>query len=358
MKYGLFSCPILHFKLKTIYILKGEAKVMKKLAIDIQDIKQAQATLKGHARKTPLVKSFYFSSLTGGEVYLKLENMQLTGSFKFRGAFNKISSLTEEERKAGVIACSAGNHAQGVALSSYLLGIKSRIIMPMIAPQAKVDATRGYHSEVVLAGETFDDAKDECIKITKESGETFLHPYDDKYVMAGQGTIGLEILDEIWDVDTVIAPVGGGGLIAGLAVALKSFNPNITIVGVQADNVHGMKASFDANEIVSHFVAPTLADGCAVKVPGDLTFEIVQELVDTIVTVSEEQIELALKDLLQRGKVVVEGAGALASAAIHSGQIDHHIKGKKVVAILSGGNVDLKRVTDIIEHFIGTELTE
>ncbi|MDF9867397.1 threonine dehydratase [Bacilli bacterium PM5-3] len=331
---------------------------MRKLPIDIKDIRDAQETLKGHARKTPLVKSFYFSSLTGGEVYLKLENMQLTGSFKFRGAFNKISSLTEEERKAGVIACSAGNHAQGVALSSYLLGIKSKIVMPTTAPKAKVEATRGYHSEVVLSGDTFDDAKDTCNCIAAESGETFLHPYDDKYVMAGQGTIGLEILDELWDVETVIVPIGGGGIIAGISVALKSFNPNITIIGVQAENVHGMKASYDANEIVSHFVAPTIADGCAVKVPGEMTFEIVQELVDDIVTVSEDQIELALKDLLQRGKVVVEGAGALASAAIHSGKIDHFIKGKKVVAILSGGNIDLTRVSNIVDHFYAQELTD
>ena len=331
---------------------------MKKLAIDISDIKKAQETLKGHARKTPLVKSFYFSSLTGGEVYLKMENMQLTGSFKFRGAFNKISSLTQEERDAGVIACSAGNHAQGVALSAHLLGIKSKIVMPTTAPQAKVDATRGYHSEVVLSGETFDDAKDACLKIMKETGETFLHPYDDTFVMAGQGTIGLEILDDLWDVETVIVPIGGGGLISGVAVALKSFNPNITIIGVQADNVHGMKASFDANEVVSHFISPTIADGCAVKVPGDMTFEITQELVDDIVTVSEEEIELALKDLLQRGKAVVEGAGALASAAIHSGKINHYIKGKKVVAILSGGNIDLKRVSTIVDGFFGKEHTK
>lgn len=331
---------------------------MKKLPIDVRDIQAAKAVLKGNARKTPLIKSFYFSSLVDGEVYLKMENMQLTGSFKFRGAFNKVSSLTEEERKAGVIACSAGNHAQGVALSAYLQGISSKIVMPETAPKAKVDATKGYHSEVVLHGESFDDAKDECLKIIEKTGETFLHPYDDKYVMAGQGTIGLEILDDLWDVETIIVPIGGGGLIAGVSVAVKSFNPNIKIIGVQAENVHGMKASFDAGKIVSHFTAPTMADGCAVKVPGDLTFEVVQELVDEIVTVNEEQIALALKDLLQRGKAVVEGSGALASAAIHSGKIDHYIKGKKTVAILSGGNVDLKRISDICDHFYAQELVK
>ncbi|PEZ52388.1 bifunctional threonine ammonia-lyase/L-serine ammonia-lyase TdcB, partial [Bacillus cereus] len=277
------------------------------LPLNIENIKKAQKILDGNARKTPLVKSFYLTSKTGGEIYLKLENMQLTGSFKFRGAFNKISQLTNEEKERGVIACSAGNHAQGVALSSHLLKIKSKIVMPTSAPQAKVDATRGYGSEVILYGDTFDDAKAKCEEIIKETGETYLHPYDDVEVMAGQGTIGLDILDDMWDVDTVIVPIGGGGIISGIAVALKSFNPSINIIGVQAENVHGMKASYDAGEIVSHYNAPTIADGCAVKIPGNLTFEIVKKLVDDIVTVSEEELEVAMKDLLQRGKAVVEG---------------------------------------------------
>ncbi|MGA4467002.1 bifunctional threonine ammonia-lyase/L-serine ammonia-lyase TdcB [Bacillus bombysepticus] len=307
--------------------------------------------LDGNARKTPLVKSFYLTSKTGGEIYLKLENMQLTGSFKFRGAFNKISQLTNEEKERGVIACSAGNHAQGVALSSHLLKIKSKIVMPTSAPQAKVDATRGYGSEVILYGDTFDDAKAKCEEIIKETGETYLHPYDDVEVMAGQGTIGLDILDDMWDVDTVIVPIGGGGIISGIAVALKSFNPSINIIGVQAENVHGMKASYDAGEIVSHYKAPTIADGCAVNIPGNLTFEIVKNLVDDIVTVSEEELEVAMKDLLQRGKAVVEGAGALATAALLAGKVDKNVQGKKVVAVISGGNVDLKRISSVCEHF-------
>ncbi|EEM92234.1 L-threonine ammonia-lyase [Bacillus thuringiensis IBL 200] len=277
--------------------------------------------------------------------------MQLTGSFKFRGAFNKISQLTNEEKERGVIACSAGNHAQGVALSSHLLKIKSKIVMPTSAPQAKVDATRGYGSEVILYGDTFDDAKAKCEEIIKETGETYLHPYDDAEVMAGQGTIGLDILDDMWDVDTVIVPIGGGGIISGIAVALKSFNPSINIIGVQAENVHGMKASYDAGEIVSHYKAPTIADGCAVKIPGNLTFEIVKNLVDEIVTVSEEELEVAMKDLLQRGKAVVEGAGALATAALLAGKVDKYVQGKKVVAVISGGNVDLKRISSVCEHF-------
>ncbi|MGR9594736.1 bifunctional threonine ammonia-lyase/L-serine ammonia-lyase TdcB [Bacillus thuringiensis] len=321
------------------------------LPLNIGNIKKAQKILDGNARKTPLVKSFYLTSKTGGEIYLKLENMQLTGSFKFRGAFNKISQLTNEEKERGVIACSAGNHAQGVALSSHLLKIKSKIVMPTSAPQAKVDATRGYGSEVILYGDTFDDAKAKCEEIIKETGETYLHPYDDVEVMAGQGTIGLDILDDMWDVDTVIVPIGGGGIISGIAVALKSFNPSINIIGVQADNVHGMKASYDAGKIVEHYEAPTIADGCAVKIPGNLTFEIVKNLVDEIVTVSEEELEVAMKDLLQRGKAVVEGAGALATAALLAGKVDKYVQGKKVVAVISGGNVDLKRISSVCEHF-------
>ncbi|MEI4802792.1 bifunctional threonine ammonia-lyase/L-serine ammonia-lyase TdcB [Bacillus sp. NPDC077411] len=330
--------------------------ITKTLPLNIDDIKNAKQILDRNARKTPLVKSFYLTSKTGGEIYLKLENMQLTGSFKFRGAFNKISTLTDEEKARGVIACSAGNHAQGVALSSHLLGIKSKIVMPTSAPKAKVEATRGYGSEVILYGDTFDDAKAKCEEIIKETGETYLHPYDDVQVMAGQGTIGLDILDDMWDVDTVIVPIGGGGIIAGIAVALKTFNPSINIIGVQADNVHGMKASYDKGEIVEHYEAPTIADGCAVKIPGNLTFEIVEELVDDIVTVSEDELEVAMKDLLQRGKAVVEGAGALATAALLAGKVDSYIKGKKVVAIISGGNVDLTRISSVCEHFFANEV--
>ncbi|MFD0771181.1 bifunctional threonine ammonia-lyase/L-serine ammonia-lyase TdcB [Bacillus sp. CGMCC 1.60114] len=330
--------------------------ITETLPLNIVDIKKAKQVLDRNARKTPLVKSFYLTSKTGGEIYLKLENMQLTGSFKFRGAFNKISNLTDEEKARGVIACSAGNHAQGVALSSHLLGIKSKIVMPTSAPKAKVEATKGYGSEVILYGDTFDDAKAKCEEIIKETGETYLHPYDDVEVMAGQGTIGLDILDDMWDVDTVLVPIGGGGIIAGIAVALKSFNPSINIIGVQADNVHGMKASYDKGEIVEHYEAPTIADGCAVKIPGTLTFEIVKELVDDVVTVSEDELEVAMKDLLQRGKAVVEGAGALATAALLAGKVDPYIKGKKVAAIISGGNVDLTRISSVCEHFFANEV--
>lgn len=324
------------------------------LPLKITDIKKANEILKNNVRKTPLIRSNYMSMKTGGEVYLKLENMQSTGSFKFRGAYNKISQLTPEEKAKGIIACSAGNHAQGVALSSRMLNIKSKIVMPETAPKAKVDATVSYGSSIVLHGETFDNAKQKCAEIRHETGETFIHPYDDVLIMAGQGTIGLEILDDLWDLDKIIIPIGGGGLISGIAVALKSFNPSINVIGVQAENVHGMKSSIDAGEIVSHFIAPTMADGTAVKVPGELTFKVVKELVNEIITVTEEEIEVSMKDLLQRGKVVVEGAGALATAALLAGKID--VVGKKAVAIISGGNVDLERISSVCEHFFSNEI--
>lgn len=331
---------------------------MKELPLNIDNVKEAYKVVTKESRHTPLIKSFYLSALAKTEIYLKLENMQLTGSFKFRGGYNKVYSLTEEEKSRGVIACSAGNHAQGVALASKLLGVKSTIVMPETAPQAKVDATRGYGSEVVLSGQTFDDAKARCLEIMEETGQTFLDPFDDVQVMAGQGTIGIEILEDLWDVETILCPIGGGGIISGIAVAIKSFNPNVKIIGVQADNVHGMKASFDKGEITSHFVAPTLADGCAVKIPGKMTFEVVKELVDDIVTVSEDELEVAMKDLMQRGKAVVEGAGALPTAAIISGKAQQYIEGRKTVALVSGGNVDLKRVSSVCDHFIGIEIVD
>lgn len=323
--------------------------------LNISDIQKARQVIAPYARVTPLIKSYYLSSVTQAEVYLKLENMQLTGSFKFRGAFNKVSKLSPEEKMRGVIACSAGNHAQGVALSAKLLGIKSTIVMPVTAPIAKIDATRGYGAEVVLYGKTFDEAKQKAFEIADQTGAVFLHPYDDVDVIAGQGTIGIEILNEMWDVDVVIAPIGGGGLISGVALALKSFNPNIRIIGVQSENVHGMKASVDAGKIISHFTAPTMADGTAVQTPGNITFDITTELVDEVVTVSEEELESSMKDLIQRGKAVVEGSGALSTAALVSPAIKHTVKGKKVVCIISGGNVDLKRIAEICEHFIVTD---
>ncbi|MFC6206467.1 bifunctional threonine ammonia-lyase/L-serine ammonia-lyase TdcB [Levilactobacillus tongjiangensis] len=328
--------------------------------LNIQDIEEARSIVSKYARRTPLVKSMFLSNnVVGGDVYLKLENMQLTGSFKFRGANNKINHLTDAEKARGVITASAGNHAQGVALTSKLLGIDATVVMPDEAPQMKRDATAGYGAEVDIHGALFDDAHKWMAERGKKEGKTIVDPFNDKYVMAGQGTIGLEILDDLWDVDTVIVPCGGGGLIGGIATALKSFNPSIHVVGVQSENVHGMKASIDAGKIVTHHKDLTLADGTDVSTPGDITFPVVSNLVDEIVLVSEEDIAKAMKDLLQRTKVVAEGAGALPTAALEAHKIDDKwLKDKKVVAMVSGGNVDLERVSNIIDHFFSPVKTE
>lgn len=322
--------------------------------LNIKDIRDAQATISKYARKTPLLQSMFLSrQVTGGNVYLKLENMQLTGSFKFRGANNKMQHLTKEEAARGVITASAGNHAQGVALSGKLLGISTTVVMPDEAPQLKRDATAGYGAEVDIHGATFDDAHKWMFERAEAEGKTIVDPFNDKMVMAGQGTIGLEILDSMWDVDTVIVPIGGGGLMAGIATALKSFNPGIHIVGVQSENVHGMAESVNKGKLTYHHDDFTLADGTDVAMPGSLTYPIVNSLVDEIVLVNEEEIAQAMKDLMQRTKIVTEGAGALPTAALEAHKIDDkYLKGKNVVGLVSGGNVDLDRVAGIIDHFL------
>ncbi|TDM13417.1 bifunctional threonine ammonia-lyase/L-serine ammonia-lyase TdcB [Macrococcus bovicus] len=320
--------------------------------VNIGDIEAAKARIKPYIRETPMIQSMYLSqNVVKGNVYLKLENMQYTGSFKFRGANNKINSLTEEQKAKGIIAASAGNHAQGVALTAKLMGIKATIVMPETAPIAKQKATEGYGATVVLKGDNFNETRLAMEEMAQETGMTIVHPYDDREVMAGQGTIGLEILDHIWNVNTVILPVGGGGLIAGIATALKSFNPSIHIIGVQSENVHGMAESFKNRKLTEHRDGPTLADGCDVKIAGDKTYEVVKHLVDEFILVSEDEIEHAMKDLMQRAKIITEGAGALPTAALLSGKIDQeYLECKNIVALVSGGNVDLTRVSGVIEH--------
>ena len=323
--------------------------------VTIHDIKKAADLIHQVGRVTPLVQSMFLSrNVTGGEVYLKLENMQLTGSFKFRGAFNKINHLTEAEQKRGVITASAGNHAQGVALTSKLLGINSIVVMPHGAPLAKQQATAGYGAQVILHGQTFDEAHQFMEEEALKKGYTIVDPYDDVDVIAGQGSIGLEIMEQLSDVDTVIVPVGGGGLISGIATAVKAINPKIHLIGVQSENVHGMTASYQVNELTTFGIGKTLADGTAVATPGKITFPITKHLVDEMVLVSEEEIAKAMKDLLQRAKVVAEGAGALPTAALESKKIDPcWLEHKKVVALVSGGNVDLAQVSANIDHFVG-----
>jgi len=328
--------------------------------VSLRDIEEAAHLIHKVGRVTPLIQSMFLSrNVANGEVYLKLENMQLTGSFKFRGAFNKINHLSEAEKARGVITASAGNHAQGVALTSHLLGIDAIVVMPHGAPLAKQHATAGYGAQVVLHGDNFDEAHQFMEEEAARKGYTIVDPYNDPEVIAGQGSIGLEILDQMWDVDTVIVPVGGGGLISGIATALKSFNPNIHIVGVQSENVHGMTASYEADKLTTFSQGKTLADGTAVATPGDITFPITKHLVDEMVLVDEEEIATAMKDLLQRTKTVAEGAGALPTAALESHKIDPKwLENKKVVALVSGGNVDLEQVSKTIDHFLVADSTD
>jgi len=319
---------------------------MKKVTLEM--IKEARETIKDIVKETPLLESVRMSDKTGANVFLKCENLQKTGSFKIRGACNKIANLTSEEKAKGVIASSAGNHAQGVALGAKMNGIKATIVMPATAPLAKVTATKGYGAEVVLEGLVYDDAYAKAVEIQKETGATFLHPFNDEYVIAGQGTISLEILEQLENVDTIICPIGGGGILAGVAVAAKSLKPSIKIVGVQTSNIPSMKESIEKGEVTSAFKDVTIADGIAVKTPGDLTFNTIKELIDEVIVVDEDEIAQAILFLLENQKVTVEGAGAVSTAAIWSGKYQAR-KDENIVCIISGGNVDINTLYRVID---------
>lgn len=316
--------------------------------VTLQDVQEAKEIIAGVALKTDLLENVRLSEKTGAKVYYKCENLQRTGSFKLRGACNKIAHLTDEEKACGVIASSAGNHAQGVALGARNAGIKATICMPANAPVSKVAATKSYGAEVVLHGAVYDDAYEKAVQVQKETGATFLHPFNDKYVIAGQGTIGLEIFEQLdGNVDTVLVPIGGGGIIAGIATALKGLNPNIKVVGVQTCNVPSMKASFEKGQVTTAFNDVTIADGIAVKTPGDLTFDIIKENVDSVVTVTEEEIAQAILFMMENQKLVSEGAGAVSTAAILSGKYKP-AKGENVVCVVSGGNIDINTLYRIM----------
>ena len=306
--------------------------------VTLKMVQEAQEALKGIARKTPLENA----NRLGENIYIKSENLQLTGAFKIRGAYNKIRSLTPEEASHGVIACSAGNHAQGIALSATKLGIKSVICMPEGAPISKVEATRSYGAEVVLVPGIYDDAAREAERLSKEHGYTFAHPFNDPYVIAGQGTIGLEILEQLPEVEQVVVPIG---LISGVALAIKELKPCCKVIGVQAGVVASMYASRKAGKVTTVKDAATLADGIHVLTPGDLTFEMCQKYVDEIVTVSEDEIAAAILALLEVQKTVAEGAGATPVAAFMSGKVD---TSKKTVCVVSGGNVDVTTLSRVI----------
>ena len=310
--------------------------------LTLEMILDAQKALEGIARKTPLDPA----PKLGENVYIKAENLQLTGAFKLRGAYNKIRSLTPEEAARGVIACSAGNHAQGVALSSTKLGVKSIICMPAGAPISKVEATKGYGAEVVLVPGVYDDAAKEAERLAKEKGYTFAHPFDDPYVIAGQGTIGVEILEQLPDASQVVVPIGGGGLISGIAMAIKMLNPSCKVIGVQAAGAASMYTSVQRGERLELSKVATIADGIAVKKPGELTFELCKKYVDEIVTVSEDEIASAILFLLETQKTVAEGAGATPVAAVMSGRVD--ITQGKTVCVVSGGNVDVTTLSRVI----------
>ncbi len=320
---------------------------MRKEQVTLQMVQEAQERLKGVAQKTGLSYTNSVSKLAGCDVWLKLENLQRTGSFKLRGAYNKVASLTPEEREKGVIAASAGNHAQGVALAASVYGCQSTICMPKHAPLTKVAATRGYGANVVLHGDFFDEAAAKAVELTKKHGYTFVHPFNDPLVIAGQGTIALEIIEQLADVDVIVAPIGGGGLISGLAVAAKNVNPKIKVIGVQAANMPSMKQSIEQGKILTVNGKASLADGITVKTPGDLTYEICKKYVDDIVTVDETEIAGAILWLIERVKTVSEGAGAVPVAALMNGKISG-IHNKKVAALVSGGNIDVNNMTRVI----------
>jgi len=323
--------------------------------VTLEDVKSARETIKDIVKKTDLLESVKLSEKTGSRVFYKCENLQKTGSFKLRGACNKIANLTEEEKACGVIASSAGNHAQGVAYGAKMTGIKSTIVMPATAPIAKVSATKGYGAEVILNGTVYDDAYAKAVEVQKETGATFLHPFNDKFVIAGQGTIALEVFEQLNNnVDTILCPIGGGGIISGIAVAAKALNPNIKIVGVQTENIPSMKESMANGKITTAFKDTTIADGIAVKTPGDLTFEIIHELVDEVVVVTEEEIADAILFMMESQKIVSEGAGAVCTAALLSGKYVPE-KDQNVVCIISGGNVDVNTLYRIIGVALASE---
>lgn len=312
----------------------------------LEKIKEARENIKDVVTKTPLLYSNVFSKSSNNEVYMKCENLQLTGAYKLRGALNKIISLSEEEKAKGVICSSAGNHAQGVAYASSLMGVKSSIVMPETTPYLKVESTKNYGGNIILHGKCYDDAFVKAKTIEEEEGKVFIHPFNDIDVICGQGTIALEIFEEINDLDYILVPIGGGGLISGISVAAKSLNPNIKIIGVQAEGAPSMALSIKRDKICTLDSVNTIADGISVKTPGSKTFEIVREYVDDIITVSENDIVNAFLLLIEKHKLVAEASGVVTLAALKKLKV----KNKKVCCILSGGNIDMLTISTLINN--------
>ncbi|KZL92255.1 threonine ammonia-lyase [Clostridium magnum] len=322
-------------------VLRNETEYLR-----LGDVLEARERIKDICVNTKLIYSTEFSRESGNEVYIKPENLQITGAFKLRGALNKIGKLSDEQKQKGLIASSAGNHAQGVAYSASKLGIKATIVMPETTPLIKVQATRNYGVDVVLKGQVYDEAYEEAKRLEEENGYTFVHPFNDLDVMAGQGTIAVEIIEELRDVDAILVPIGGGGLISGIAVAAKGINPNIKVIGVQAEGANPMKLSFESGELTFVDKVDTIADGAAVKKPGDITFEVIKKYVDEIVTVSDQELMEAVFILLEKHKLVAEATGVMSLAALKR----LNFKGKKVVSLISGGNIDVVTIASLLNH--------
>ncbi len=314
--------------------------------LTLDRVYHASYVLKDVVRRTDVIMAPKMN--TKGEIFLKTENLQVTGSFKIRGAYYKMSQLTNEERERGVVACSAGNHAQGVALAARESGTRAIICLPDGAPISKVEATKSYGAEVCLVEGTYDDAYKKALDLCEKEKYTFIHPFDDELVIAGQGTVALELMDQIPDLDAVVVPIGGGGLISGIAYTVKALNPRIKVYGVQAAGAPSMKESMEKGEIVELTDVHTIADGIQVKKPGTLTFELCKQYVDEIVTVTDDETAAAILALMERQKLITEGAGAAAAAAVMFDKIP--VEGKRVACILSGGNIDVTILNRVIDR--------
>ena len=318
------------------------------MTVTLREIQEARIRIADIIEKTPLDFSQTLSTLSQNQIYLKLENLQRTGSFKIRGAFNKMSTLTPEEKARGVIAASAGNHAQGVAYAAKWMGVPCTIVMPTVASLSKVEATRKYGAQIVLHGQDYDEAFAKAQSIKEATGATYIHAFDDEMIIAGQGTIGIEVLEQLPDLEAIVVPMGGGGLISGIAIAAKTLKPDIRIIGVEAKGAAGFKNSLAANRIEELTHVATIADGIAVKRPGILTFDAVKTYVDDVVLVDDEEIARAMVVLIERSKVVSEGSSAAGIAAAITKKLP--FENKKTAIILSGGNVDVLLLSRIIEH--------
>ncbi len=319
---------------------------MKLILLPLEKVYDAKNVLDKIARKTALIHSRYLSK--ENNIFLKSENLQLTGSFKLRGAYYKISKLSDEQKERGIIACSAGNHAQGVALAARENNIKATIFIPATAPLSKVEATRAYGAEIRLIDGVYDDAYQEAVKFQKETQGIFIHPFDDIDVIAGQGTIALEIYEQLADVDAIIVPIGGGGLISGVAATIKQIKPDCKVIGVQAQKADSMYVSIKEHKRIELKHVNTFADGTAVKLPGDLTFEFCEDYVDEIITVSDDEIASAVLLLMEKEKIVTEGSGALPVAAVMFDRIP--LKNKNIVCVVSGGNIDVNILSRVINR--------